>query len=205
MECVMPTNVSSSNKEALIDKYRYINVECNGWWETVFDLFKQDMAAIGIHVENIYFSGFELQGEGACFEGYVEDWEKFLYSAGYTDPVLIDHANNYWDFRAEHSERYYHVYTVNFFYHLPMPWNRDEKNYFIRAYSPYEDEFRNRAWFQIFVQYLSHDFPEEFTETFRSHMRDLYRRLKAEYNYLISDEAVWEAIVANGMEKEEVK
>jgi hypothetical protein len=59
--------------ESLIDKYRHINVEHVEWWDSEYDCFKQDMAEVGIEVDNIYFSGFWSQGDGACFEGKIDN------------------------------------------------------------------------------------------------------------------------------------
>ncbi|MEI2419292.1 hypothetical protein V6O07_03390, partial [Arthrospira platensis SPKY2] len=43
----------------------------------------------------------------------------------------------------------------------------------------------------------SAELEEAVTDQFRAYMRDLYRRLEAEYEYQTSDEAVWETIDAN--------
>ena len=187
---------------ALIEKYRDINVAHN-WYESVIEQFKADMAAIGIKVGEVYFSGFWSQGDGACFEGRVIDWDKFLAHLGYTDPVLVDHAYNYWEFSCSQKGRYYHEYSVEFDYYTPMPDSRTDEEDFINSFGPYDpDDLRSRAWFAVLDQYSHINFAETIKDVFRDHMRSLYRKLEAEYDYLTSDEAVWEAIVANELDVE---
>jgi hypothetical protein len=156
-------------------------------------------------VDNVYFSGFWSQGDGACFEGYVQDWDKFLASVGYTDAPLVDHAFNHWYFSCKHRGSYYDEYCTVFDYSFPMPDSRTDDEDFIEFYSPYEDELKSRAWFAVISQYVDYNFAEDFKEVFRDHMRELYSRLEKEYEYLTSEEAVWEAIVANGLDVEELE
>jgi hypothetical protein len=63
------------------------------------------------------------------------------------------------------------------------------------------------AW-QTELEYELEDFEEDITEQWRTYMRDLYRKLEAEYDHLTSDEAVWDTIEANelieDLEEEEV-
>lgn len=41
------------------------------WWDFVFEDAKTIGALIGFNIDNIYFSGFSSQGDGACFTGHV--------------------------------------------------------------------------------------------------------------------------------------
>ena len=50
----------------------------------------------------------------------------------------------------------------------------------------------------------SKEFNQEVTDICRGYMDDFFKRLMQEYEYLTSDEVVWEAIVANELYKEEV-
>ena len=61
--------VTSSQRTSLLEKYRYINVEFDKWWDCVESDFKEDMLLVGIDVDRIFFSGFSSQGDGACFVG----------------------------------------------------------------------------------------------------------------------------------------
>jgi hypothetical protein len=43
-------------------------------------------------------------------------------------------------------------------------------------------------------------FEKDVIEQWRTYMGDLYRKLEEEYDYLVSDEAVWEAIKSNELD-----
>jgi hypothetical protein len=47
------------------------------------------------------------------------------------------------------------------------------------------------------------EFEKDVIEQWRAYMGDLYRRLEDEYDYLTSDEAVWETIEANEWDQDE--
>jgi hypothetical protein len=47
------------------------------------------------------------------------------------------------------------------------------------------------------------EFEKDIIEQWRTYMGDLYRKLEAEYDYLVSDEAVWETIEANELDQVE--
>ena len=184
-----------------LDKYRHINVEHIDWWDCVYESFREGMKEHGIDVDKMYFSGFWSQGDGACFEGRVEDWDLFLKKLGYTNPTLIRHAKNHWSFKVDHSGHYYHENCTHFNGDLPMPDGYDNDE-FVRMFSPYEGEFKSQAWLAVLTDGVHADFESTFIDTFKDHMRTLYRKLEQEYDYLTTDEAVRETIVANDLQEE---
>lgn len=192
-----------SVSEKVIEKYRYINVEHIDWWESTYEMFREKMEAIGIGVWKMYFSGFWSQGDGACFEGKVEDWDLFLKSVGYeNNPTLIQHAKDSWSFKVEHSGHYYHENCTRFDGDLPMPDGYDNEE-FIRMFSPHKDEFRSQAWLALLTDGVHKDFESLFTDAFKDHMRELYKLLEKEYDYQVSDEAVTEMVLANDLNDED--
>jgi hypothetical protein len=193
-------------KAELIDKHRHWNLH-DDWWASTYDDFKADMGDIGIRVHRMYFSGFASQGDGACFEGEVDNWELFLQSLGCDQPVLAQHAENSWNFSVRHQGPYCHAYSTRFEHILSMPdgYTDDE---FIRHFSPYphpETDFRSQAWLAVLSQFAGRDFEQEFTDAFRGHMQQLYKRLEDEHDYLTSDVVVWASLEANDMTEEELK
>lgn len=191
-------------KAKILDEHRHWNTEHIDWWEGVYEQFKGDMDAIGIQVERMYFSGFWSQGDGACFEGYVFDWELFLNSLGYTEPALIDHATSYFGMRVEHRGHYYHENCTSFGFDTPLPSSNEDED-FIDDYSPHErDSLQEAVWLALLNQYSGDSFEREFTEAFKDHMRDLYQRLEEEYDYLTSDEAVLDSLEANDQLEEAI-
>ena len=195
-------SVSNINPKTL-DKYRYINVEHFDWWDSTYEMFKETMEAIGIGVEQMYFSGFWSQGDGACFNGKVEDWDLFLKSVGYeNNPTLIQHAMDSWSFKVEHSGRYYHENCTHFTGDLPMPDGYGDEE-FIRYFSTQKDEIRSNAWLALLTNSVHKNFEELFADTFKNHMRELYELLEEEYDYQVSDEAVTETVLANDLDDED--
>jgi hypothetical protein len=82
---------------------------------------------------------------------------------------------------------------------MPDGYDNDE---FTRMFSPYEGEFKSQAWLSILTDGVHADFESTFKDTFKDHMRSLYRKLEQEYDYLTTDEAVRETIVANDLQEE---
>ena len=184
-------------KDKILDEHRHWNTEHIDWWDSVYEQFKHDMDAIGIQVERMYFSGFWSQGDGACFEGCVCDWELFLKSVGYTDAALIKHAASYFGLRVTHFGHYYHENCTSFGSDIPLP-RHDEDEDFIDDYSPHErGSLQEAVWLALLNGYSGESFEREFTEAFKDHMRDLYKRLEEEYDYLTSDEAILDSLEAN--------
>ena len=190
--------VKSEHRSALLERYRCINVEHVEWWDCVYADFKEDMRDVGIHVDRILFSGFWSQGDGACFEGsfanlrtYLDHHHKDQYplirkllaSGGYIDIVCTHrghycHSNNT-SVELEHDTFYRLIECPTEFHEqIVDTWDRQ-----------LDDE--------------AADFEKDVTEQWRSYMDDLYIKLEKEYDYLVSDEAVWEAIESNELDMDE--
>lgn len=185
------------DKQKILDKYRYWNTE-HEWWDSTYDLFKEDMYAKGINVTNMYFSGFSSQGDGACFEGAVYNWPVFLKALGYDNHVLIDFAKDSWSFSVKHSGHYYHENCTSFSDDMPNPDGEDD-DWFIETYCKYNDpeDLRAIAELAILRSFDYESMTDEFVEMFKDNMRSLYRTLEEEYDDLTSDEAVLDSLEAN--------
>jgi hypothetical protein len=193
--------LTKRQQDEILDKHRHYNTEHLDWWDAVYDDFKADMQATGIDVDKMYFSGFYSQGDGACFEGRVDDWPKFLESVGYTCPALITLAEQAWSFRVEHRGHYYHENCTSFTSDMVSPddYTDDVLGDFVDENSPYKTDIQNAAFVAILKGYNYDKLHDEFEQEFKSHMRDLYNRLEVEYDALTSDESVLEALHANDM------
>jgi hypothetical protein len=193
--------LTKRQQDEILDKHRHYNTEHLDWWDAVYDDFKADMLATGIDVDKMYFSGFYSQGDGACFEGRVDDWPKFLESVGYTCPALTALAVESWKFRVEHRGHYYHENCTSFTSDMVSPddYTDDVLGDFVDENSPYKTDIQNAAFVAILKGYDYDKLHEEFEQEFKSHMRDLYNRLEVEYDSLTSDESVLEALHANDM------
>lgn len=191
--------LTTKQQDAILEANRDINVFHDDWNHGVIDGFKADMEAIGILVDRPFYSGFWSQGDGACFQGHIRDFDLFLPTLKYTDPALIKLAEDHWWFRVSHRGFYYHENCTYFDVDMPLPDDSDD-NDFANAYMVYEEGSLHRAVaLTNLARYTSSKLEEEFIEAFKSHMRDLYDRLESEYDHLTSDEAVLEALEANDM------
>lgn len=191
----------------LLEKHRDINVDYD-WYQPTYDAFADDMKLKGIRVDRMFFSGFWNQGDGACFDGRVDDWAVFLPTVGVTCPAVIALAKVYWSLTVAHRGRYTHEHSTHFDIYMPNP--DDHRRYagidtFVERYTPHPwdaDDIRTKAWLALLDAVDYDKLEEDMQEAFRDHMRDLYKRLEAEHDYLTSDEAVWESIEANGLDEE---
>jgi len=181
-----------------MEKHRYINVEHHEWWDCVYEDFKEDMREVGIDVTRMYFSGFWSQGDGACFEGgfdnvltYLDHHHKDQY------PMirkLLEHDGCVY-VRCAHSGHYYHANCTEFWVVADTLTDK----------VPQPTEFPGtivEQW-QEQLQDEMDDFEGDVIEQWRSYMDDLYRKLEEAYDYLVSDEAVWETIEANELDEDE--
>lgn len=189
--------LSEDDKQIILDRHRDINVD-HGWWDRVYSDFAEDMKAVGIAVTDMYFSGFWSQGDGACFEGRVDDWRLFLESLGYTDELMVQHFADHASFSVSHSGHYYHEHCTRFDAEFYLPDQYVDEEHFLE-YHGFGEELRDAALIAVLSKFDGRELEDEFAEAFKDHMRDLYRRLENEYEYLTSDEAVLETLHANDM------
>ena len=194
---------ASSQRTALLEKYRYINVEHNNWWDCVESDFIEDMKAVGIYVDRIYFSGFWSQGDGACFVGSLDNALTYL-NHHHVDQFpmlrkLVEMGGSVWA-TSEHRGRYYHSSSVSI---------NAECEAFWQCANPKSElqEAVIQRWDGMVDKEIV-DFEAALAEQWRTYMNDLYTKLEEEHDYLTSDDGVWDTLVANelieDLEEEEV-
>jgi hypothetical protein len=189
-----PTQYCESCKAKLIEEHRYINTEFDNWYECVEEDFTDEMRKVGIRVDKISFSGFCCQGDGAMFEGKVDDWELFFDAHKWDAPMtrkLLESGGAlcFWTY---HQGHYSHEYCANpgFEYdHFSTVLDGDGGGLMSKVIDTLDDELNNEI----------ENFETECLDVFRSYMRDLYRSLEKEYDYLTDDEQVWDSILANDL------
>ncbi len=175
-------------KARALDDWRQRSYQDDFW---IGDEIEDFVTAIAPHMgwridkNEVYFSGFCSQGDGACFSGY---WyasdvnpDKFRAEAstneellrivdGYAELAKACAANPEQDgepcsARVKHSGHYYHKYCTAFD-----------------------------------VEGMTDEQEKEFIELSRDLMEYLYRALEREYEYQNSDEAIADTIAANEYE-----
>lgn len=198
------TTLTQDDRAKLIETYRDINVY-EGWWDYIDDDFKGDMQPFGIRVDEVMFSGFYSQGSGACFTGIVTDITKLLAAMQHPQAtqlgLFLDTMGC--SIRIEHrSANYYHENTM----HLDV----ESLDFALPGDLYYHDEEFDEAFehlgalrcaaLKAALQQVDYTTTEQdILEFLRDKARDLYTRLRDEYEHLTSDEEVWEAIVINDL------
>lgn len=71
------SELSERAKKAAIAEFQDININ-HTWYDYIIDEFKVTAKDRGFDVEEVYFSGFHSQGDGAMFEGEINNVTSFL-------------------------------------------------------------------------------------------------------------------------------
>lgn len=175
----------------VLDDNREINIY-DQWYEHVHENFTESMKEQGVRVDNIMFSGFWSQGDGACFEGEVEDISKLVDLDEYPMIKMILGMDKgsigiTIDYNAIHH--YYHEHSVDIdikhdeFYDM-MDAPSEVHQHVIKSYDEKLAEEMG-------------GFSKDAVDILRGNMKQLYRNLEREYEYLTSDECVEASIKDN--------
>ena len=168
-------------KERAREWYRDVALDYE-WCDGVYDTAKTAGACLGIDVDQIYFSGFWSQGDGACFTGsyaYRKGWRKAL--------------------RAEFSgDAYARLATIG------EELQAVQRPAFYRLTASVRHTGRGSDEYSTTIDVDTHDVPDGLpvyedglTYALRDFMRWIYRQFEAEYEWLMADEQVDESIRAN--------
>ena len=65
------SELDKSAKETAMQNWREGHLDYE-WWDFVFEDATEIGKLMGIDIDQIYFSGFASQGDGACFEGVIQ-------------------------------------------------------------------------------------------------------------------------------------
>ncbi len=180
----------------LMDKHRTINVDHNDWYESVYESFTERMERQGITVDKIMFSGFWSQGDGACFDGCINPL-RFLRKHFPKDyPMLrkVVGLGGRVHLAWKHRGHYYHEYSNSF--------DLDVEGFEYLIVKPTDFHEQVVASLDKKLQEELDTFEDDAVPLIRGYMKQLYRELEKEYDYLTSDEAVKETIIANELHKE---
>ncbi|MEM3335451.1 MAG: hypothetical protein QXY47_05415 [Thermoplasmata archaeon] len=173
-------------KEKVLEKYRDINVNYDGWHDFIIDDWKRKIENLGYENVKIYYSGFYSQGDGACFVATVniEKWIK-KHKAGRRFRKLLN----------EVRAGYYAYIGIK---HNLSSWLKSRYRYNFSTSTDVvfygDSELSEKAYKQL----------EEMVELIKEEREELgneiYRDLEKEYNYLTSDEAIIETLIKNDYE-----
>lgn len=183
------TKLSKERQDKLLEERRGRGVDYR-WWDFTYDNFKEQMKLIGIEVQEMSFSGFWCQGDGAWFQGRVDDWFLVLRELG-----QLPKAHSYWPFdKWSFSSELSHRGGMPFTYDMPFDEN------------PYDDEDEplQHAAFALRNpdQDAVDDLAKDVQALFEDKARELYRSLNDEYDYRTSDEHIVDWLLNNMTDKE---
>lgn len=172
------SELDDEGKENALNQHREINVH-DLWYEYVYDDAKEVGKMLGIYIDNIYFSGFWSQGDGACFEGSYE------YSKGSAKKI------------REHAP------LDNELHEIADNLQKLQRKYFYGLYATikHSGHYNHPGCTQIDVRhewgYDWEDIEDDLEDALRDFMYWIYSQLEKEYEFLTSDEMVAETLLAN--------
>lgn len=182
--------LSEAAKQKAIDKLRYINVDCFEWYEFIFQDFRERAAEKGLNIKynEIQFSGFACQGDGASFTCNDIDIEKLLKALNVT-------------FKSEVLKK---IFCDNVSIGIRRINNLYSHKYTVSCYCDYTElTYRSIIRDYIYTRidnylYNKSQELEEKLEALKNKLcNTLYDELEKEYDYQTSNEVVTEAILAN--------
>jgi len=177
---------NDSVAERILEKYRDINTDYD-WYVFSVEDFCERVKKIGFNIdsEDVQFTGFWSQGDGASFTGSIDILEYLKGTKQLTRYSALKRAIN--NDKIEN-----HVDIVRDSYHYSH-----ENTCSVECIDVYADNITDLVDSQ--VAELQHELEEERLEL----SKELYRRLSDEYDYLCSDEALIETFAANEYEFDE--
>ena len=174
--------LSEEAQENALEKYRDWNIDDSFWHKCVTDNAKELGRLFGVEIENIHFSGFWSQGDGACFEG---DYE---YKKGGVKAL------------KEYAPKEYELHRI-----VKALQELQRKNFYkLSAYVKHRGHYYHEMCTDIQVTSdnesmggANDDAYYGIQELLRDFMRWIYKRLESEYDYLTSKEVIKESLIAN--------
>ena len=172
-----------------IDNNRYINTKDTDWHEHTIEYVRELCATFGLGIENVFFSGFSSQGDGAMFTGeysYKKGGCKALVAYAPNIPAEVTAiAAKIQELQKKHGyriaasimhsgSRYYHENTLT-------SNARD-------VHTEESEKFYNNG------------VDAELQDIFRRLAKWVYRTLESSYDELTSDQFVKDTILANEYE-----
>lgn len=172
--------LSEDAKEKAREWYRGV-IDSHDYADFVVDDLSEICQLMGIELLNVYWTGFYNQGDGACFEAYLD------YKAGAVEAVK----------KYAPMDKELHRIVKN--------WQKAQAKHFYQIFGKvihrghycheYCTEFRfEHKEHGSYYNGLDVDTEQELIEPIRDLMRWFYDRLKGEYEYVVSDDHVEESI-----------
>lgn len=196
------TELSDKAKQRAVEEY-VEHVGDYDWWRSTVEFAKEDGAKLGFNIDEVFFSGFSSQGDGASWIGTV-DPAKYLQvkleasqSTDTMEQVLLCLAEHgaVDGARISHSGSYYHEYSMHTDGFVLFDAGRITEGLLAGAVSGDLVDTFSAEWME--------EFNKELLEAARDYAREIYKRLESEYDCLCSEEHCAEMSEANGWDYDE--
>lgn len=174
--------LSPEAKQTAINNNPDINTN-HDCYEYIIDNYKQLSAIVGLDIDNIYFSGFNSQGDGACFTGnykYSKGAASQLSEFVYDDHPLVAIAEQLQSIQKE------------YFYSLTSEISHLGGNYSHEQSVKVVTTIGDRHGVRNLVTPT-----KQLGALFRELMNFIYADLQVEYEFLTSDEQIEETLECN--------
>jgi len=172
--------LEDSVKKKVLNNMRDFNVDHGSDWHWCEkELIGEDLKAIGLKMNNLYFSGFSSQGDGACLEVTLEDLDLFLkhmLANGFTLKQVATAKRGEMGFNTKQRGHYQHSGCMVINFDRPSNLSQD-------------------SHYKIFEELES-----QVKELIQNLSDDAYRKLEKCHDWLTSDEQIIESIEANEYE-----
>ena len=191
--------LSEDQQQEVLERFREINVEDGFWYEFLVEDFKEDLRGKGLLCDDVCFGFGCSQSDYASFDAKMLDYEAFLSGMELTEKekrVATYMFENDFLRISYNSRDFRNDVSLNFDATNPhadyVKGRFDVKTWFFNV-----DENCKQADAYTFCQELLNKI-EWYAEDFGNDAcLKLLKRLEEEYDYLTSDEAVRDMILAN--------
>jgi len=202
-------------KEKALDGLRDINVD-HDWWEFFEEQFIKDGEELGFDIDQMYFSGFSSQGDGACWKGTV-DFKKAINDYNYADlKKAIDHLDLdslviYLSGHDSHENTMFidqtYIDTFDLEEYVDLEYNdlvfdleNDEdmsEKEFLALEAKIQKIKEDASDLEDSLNADLEKLLEDVLDGAKNYAREYYAALKKGYYYYLSDEQVAESIIIN--------
>jgi hypothetical protein len=173
------SELDESAQEKALNKMREFTGIDSYWHEWIIDDVKECGKILGIDIDNIYFSGFSSQGDGACFTGTYGYAKQSLAKIKEHTPQDTELHRIGGELQAIQARNFYGISAS------------------VKHRGHYSHELCTDINVDDYRCVITSDDIDAIKETLRDFMRWTYRRLESEYEYQNSREALMETIDAN--------
>lgn len=176
--------LSKEAQAVAIENNRGVGTEYQDWYENIYDYFKENNKEF--EIDNIYFTGFYSQGDGAMFE-YSDISDELFYEAidnlkvsDWKKRFLKNNCTIY--ARGKHSGNYYHERCCEHYIEVENQFRSDYPNI---------EEFIDESEISII---------EFIIDKYETLARKLYKQLEEDCDSRMTDKYISELIIANEWE-----